>query len=237
MGRPALAVNTQVTQTQRQIVAHKSVSSLSSMTQDGVDELKTPTAIKAATSTPAPVDKPLEPSLGLLFSLFTATDIFALILPAVLASLTAACIPPFMTIVVGDAYNVFSKYQSTPTPSAHDKTLLVEGVGLAAIEFCAMGGGALVLSAVMSSLWNWAGEKNAMYLRRLVYDAVSSKHMEWYDKNTDEKATGDVAVGAGGLMTQFASYVLLRLESPTYSHIIFIDLQKMSEWPQASTWA
>lgn len=216
MGRPALAVNTQLTQTQRQIVSHKSVSSLSSMTQDGVDELKTPTATKAVALTPAP----LKPSFGLLFSLFTTTDIFALILPAVLASLTAACIPPFMTIVVGDAYNVFSKYQSTPTPSAHDKTLLVEGIGLAAMEFCAMGGGALILSAVMSSLWNWAGEKNAMYLRRLVYDAVSSKTMEWYDKNADEKATGDVAVGAGGLMTQFASYVLLRSESATYSHII-----------------
>jgi len=141
-----------------------------------------------------------------------------------------------MTVVVGDAYNVFSKYQSTQTPSANDKALLVQGIGLAALEFCAMGGGALVLSAVMSSLWNWAGEKNAMYLRRLVYDAVSSKDMEWYDKNADEKATGDVAVGAGGLMTQFASYVL-HSESPTCSHIRSIDLQKMFEWLQASTWA
>lgn len=201
MGRQALPV----VDAPKQLTSHKSVSSLSSMTQDGQDD--EPKAIKPTTTkqpTP-PQAKPLEPSLTLLFSLFSKKDILALILPAICASLAAASIPPFMTIVIGDAYDVFSAYQSTPTPSQHDKVLLLKGMGLAAIEFVAMGGGALFLSGVMSALWTWVGEKNVMYLRRLVYDAVSSKDMEWYDIHTDEKASGDVAVGAGGLMTQFAS--------------------------------
>jgi ATP-binding cassette, subfamily B (MDR/TAP), member 1 len=155
-------------------------------------------------SPPTPY-KPPKPSLQLLFTLFSKRDMVFLVLPAILAALAAASIPPFMTIVVGDAFDVFSAYQSTPTPTEHDKALLLKGLGLAAIEFCAMGGGALFLSGVMSALWIWVGEKNIMYIRRAVYDSVTSREMEWFDKNTDERGAGDNAVGAGGLMTQFAS--------------------------------
>lgn len=221
MGRPNLAVDTSSTQAQvqpRALVAHQSVSSLSSMTQD--DDLTTPTTTKKlskhvlppAAPLSAPVDKPPKPSLQLLFSLFTRRDLFALVLPAVLASLASASIPPFMSVVIGDAYDVFSAYQSVEDPTPQDNALLLRGIGLAGLEFCAMAGGALVLSGVMSSLWVWVGEKNAMYLRRLVYTSVSDKDMEWYDKNTDDK-DGKNAVGAGGLMTQFASCVVFHLPS------------------------
>ncbi|PVG03933.1 P-loop containing nucleoside triphosphate hydrolase protein [Serendipita vermifera] len=195
------------------------VSSLSSMSQDSIDDApkkltKMTTRASATTTTniPRPATtlsttpyKPPKASLQLLFTLFTKRDMFFLVLPAVLAALAAASIPPFMTIVVGDAFDVFSAYQSTPNPTQHDKDLLLKGLGLAAIEFCAMGGGALFLSGVMSALWIWVGEKNIMYIRRAVYDSVTGREMEWFDKNTDEKGAGDNAVGAGGLMTQFAS--------------------------------
>lgn len=143
-----------------------------------------------------------KPSISLLFSLFTRFDLFALVLPAVIAALAAAAIPPFMSLVIGDAYDVFSKYQSTVAPTSEDNAQLLKGIGLAALEFAAMGVGALFLSAVMSALWMWVGEKNVMYLRRNVYDSVAGREMEWYDRNTDEK---EGAVGAGGLMSQFAS--------------------------------
>lgn len=143
-----------------------------------------------------------QPSLSLLFSLFSKWDLFVLVLPATIAALAAASIPPFMTIVIGDAYDVFSRYQSTLAPNSSDHAALLQGIGLAALEFCAMGVGALFLSAVMSALWIWVGEKNVMYLRRLVYDSVAGREMEWYDRNTDDK---EGAVGAGGLMSQFAS--------------------------------
>ncbi|KAG8854519.1 hypothetical protein FRB91_003410 [Serendipita sp. 411] len=159
----------------------------------------TATAPAATTSYRAP-----KPSLQLLYSLFKKKDFFVLVLPAFIAALAAAAIPPFMTVVVGDAYQVFSAYESTLNPTSHDKYLLVKGVGLAALEFAAMGGGALFLSGVMSALWIWIGEKNVMYLRRHVYHAIAARKMEWFDKNSDENASGD-AVGAGGLMSQFAS--------------------------------
>lgn len=113
-----------------------------------------------------------------------------------------------MTLVIGDAYDVFSAYQTTLHPTSSDNAALLKGIGLAGLEFAAMGVGALFLSAVMSSMWIWVGEKNAMYLRRLVYDAVAGREMEWYDRNTadDEGGTsGGGSAGAGGLMSQFAS--------------------------------
>ncbi|KAG8836175.1 hypothetical protein FRC17_009518 [Serendipita sp. 399] len=231
MQRPTLTLNTSSTSTplpgrvtyppqQRK----SPVSSLSSMSQDSIsidgdptspNTLKKskqhhqqpahnpsgPTASTPATTTAYSAPKP---SLQLLYSLFRKKDLFALVLPAFLTALAAAAIPPLMTIVVGDAYQVFSAYESTPNPTSHDKHLLIKGIGLAAIEFCVMGGCALLMSGVMSALWMWVGEKNVMYLRRHVYHAVSSRHMEWFDKNSDENASSD-AVGAGGLMSQFAS--------------------------------
>ncbi|KAG8758544.1 hypothetical protein FRC14_007972 [Serendipita sp. 396] len=228
MQRPTLSLNTSTStptsRAQAQAQQRKSpVSSLSSMSQDSIsidgdptspNTLKKPkhhnddkehqsaatvTAPATTTSYRAP-----KPSLQLLYSLFKKKDFFVLVLPAFIAALAAAAIPPFMTVVVGDAYQVFSAYESTPNPTSHDKYLLVKGVGLAALEFAAMGGGALFLSGVMSALWIWIGEKNVMYLRRHVYHAIAARKMEWFDKNSDENASGD-AVGAGGLMSQFAS--------------------------------
>ena len=109
-----------------------------------------------------------------------------------------------MTLVIGDAYDVFSAYQSLPHPTASDNAALLKGIGLAALEFAAMGVGALFMSAVMSSLWIWVGEKNTMYLRRLVYDSVSGRDMEWFDRQMGGKE-GDSTASAGGLMSQFAS--------------------------------
>ncbi|KIM24333.1 hypothetical protein M408DRAFT_27162 [Serendipita vermifera MAFF 305830] len=176
------------------------------MSLDSNDEADESTTKKQPPQTSAVVPrnayKPPSPSLSLLFSLFSKKDLLALVLPATVAALAAATIPPFMTLVIGDAYDVFSKYQSTLTPNAQDNAALLTGIGLAALEFAAMGVGALFLSAVMSALWMWVGERNVMYLRRLVYDSVAGREMEWYDRNTDE-STG--AVGAGGLMSQFAS--------------------------------
>ena len=153
-----------------------------------------------STPNPLPIHKPSTS----LFSLFTKRDWLFLILPATLAAFAAASIPPFMTIVIGDAYDVFSAYQVTLHPTSSDNAALVKGIGLAALEFAAMGVGTLFLSAVMSSLWIWVGEKNVMYLRRLVYDSVAGREMEWYDRNTDDN-DGEGSVGAGGLMSQFAS--------------------------------
>jgi ATP-binding cassette subfamily B (MDR/TAP) protein 1 len=175
------------------------------MSQASIDE-ETKNAKQSAP--PLSNYKPPQPSFWLLFSLFAKKDLFVLLLPAICAALAAASIPPFLTIVIGDAYDVFGAYQAVTNPTAEDHRLLLKGIGLASIEFCAISAGALVLSGVMSSLWIWVGEKNVMYIRRLVYDTVSSREMEWFDKNSSDDKAGGENVGAGGLMTQFASYVL-----------------------------
>lgn len=217
MRRPTLTVDTS---TPTAVARKSTASSVSSMSQDSVsiNDQATPTTKSPAKPSAKAVNnghnpsadassqyKEPNPSLVLLFSLFPTRDLFVFVLPAVVAALIAAVIPPFMTVVIGDIYHVFAVFQSTEYPTRNDMNLLIRGVTWATVELCIMGGAALLLSGVMSSLWIWVGERNVMYLRRAVYDSVASREMEWFDKNSGGNAPGEAAVGAGGLMSQFAS--------------------------------
>jgi ATP-binding cassette subfamily B (MDR/TAP) protein 1 len=91
----------------------------------------------------------------------------------------------------------------------------LHGVGLAALELVGLAVGSLALSSITSCLWIWAGEHNAMALRKKVYAAVTDKDMVWFD--TKMGAEGNVTsaedeqgpMGAGGLMAKFARYAYL----------------------------
>ncbi|KAH8101736.1 P-loop containing nucleoside triphosphate hydrolase protein [Cristinia sonorae] len=155
-----------------------------------------------------PPPSPPQPSIRLLFSLLTRRDFLVFVLPAVLTSLLAGGIAPFMTLVVGMAFDAYSEFT---VASDHEsaKHVLLHDVGMTAVELLALAVGALALSSVMSSLWIWTGERNLMAVRKQVYDAVSKKDMVWYDtkmggEDSVTSTEGDGPVGAGGLMAQFA---------------------------------
>ncbi|KAF9521660.1 P-loop containing nucleoside triphosphate hydrolase protein [Crepidotus variabilis] len=73
-----------------------------------------------------------QPSIRLLFSLLSLRHALFLLCPAILFSLVAGSIAPFMTLVVGQAFDVFAQYPLTPNPP------------------------------LTSCLWIWTGEVNVL---------------------------------------------------------------------------
>ncbi|KAG6833643.1 hypothetical protein H0H87_002839 [Tephrocybe sp. NHM501043] len=160
----------------------------------------------APVQTPVHTPQPLKPSLRLLFSLLPSRYRLLLLIPAILSSLVAGGIAPFMTFVVGQAFAAFAKYPLSD-PSQKDKEDLLHGVGIAAIELVVLALGALTLSSVTSCLWIWTGERNLLAIRRRVYDAVTGKDMVWFDTKMGaepaESTHDQGPLGAGGLMAKF----------------------------------
>ena len=145
----------------------------------------------------------------LLFSLLSRRAFFVLILPAILTSLFAGGVAPFMTYVIGRSFDSFAAFPTGPNPSEEAKHALLRGVGLAALELVGLAVGALALSSVTSSLWIWTGERNLVAVRKRIYTAVTRKDMIWFDTKmgSDESVQaveGDGPIGAGGLMANFA---------------------------------
>ncbi|KAB5590231.1 Multidrug resistance protein 2 [Ceratobasidium theobromae] len=155
------------------------------------------------------MDEGPTPSLKLLFAYCTHHDKVTLLLPAIGVSLLSGGIAPFMTRVIGQAFDAFARFplpaaqaDMTPEALAAAKSRLLHEVGITAIELLALAGGALLLSSAMSSLWIWVAERNVMRLRRSVYEAVTHRRMEWFDAQMAQ-AEGDMT-GAGGMMAKFA---------------------------------
>ncbi|KAF9447986.1 P-loop containing nucleoside triphosphate hydrolase protein [Macrolepiota fuliginosa MF-IS2] len=163
---------------------------------------KSVTSLKAQPEAPlppqpaAPVSQPPAPSIRLLFSLLSRRHLLCLLLPAVCSSVVAGGVAPFMTYVIGQAFDAFALFPLGPNPPQVAKDALLQSVGLVAIELLGLAVGSLALGSVTSSLWIWTGERNAMALRKAVYRSVAKKDMVWFDTNLGEQE-------AGGLMARF----------------------------------
>ena len=197
------------------LVVDTDTTSTTSMTSTDASTLHLP---QSASTLNAPAEStasiaqqcpPPQPSIPLLFSLLTRRDFFVLILPAILTSLFAGGVAPFMTYVIGRSFDSFAAFPTGPNPSEEAKHALLRGVGLAAVELVGLAVGALALSSVTSSLWIWTGERNLVAVRKRIYTAVTRKDMIWFDTKmgSDESVQaveGDGPIGAGGLMANFA---------------------------------
>ena len=147
---------------------------------------------------------PPQPSFRLLLSLTTRSDVIILV-PAIFAAACAAAMPPLMTLVVGQAFDTFAQYPITSNPSQEARSELLRGIGLVALYLAAIAAGTFLFSGALSALWIWFGERTVMRLRRLVYAAVASREMEWFDLGAGaDQGEGEESVGAGGLMAKFA---------------------------------
>ncbi|KAJ7119608.1 P-loop containing nucleoside triphosphate hydrolase protein [Mycena epipterygia] len=161
----------------------------------------------SATSTDFLIDTPVAPAPAVswwpLFSLLSRTQRFLLLLPAIISSVFSGAIAPCMTIVIGHAFDAFSKF-TTPPQSPDAKGLLLHRVGFTALQLIALAIGSFALSSLTSYLWILTGEHNVLALRQRVYASVAAKDMVWFD--LDEKEVGNEdegPLGAGGLMAQF----------------------------------
>lgn len=144
---------------------------------------------------PQPIPAPV-PSIKLLFSLLSRSSVFCLLLPALLTSIVAGGVAPFMTYVIGRSFDAFAHFSSLQTVAQRDRDGLLHDVGIAALELLALGVGALALASITSSLWIWTGERNAVAVRRTLYRSLEKKDMFWFDTNFGEQ-------DAGGIMAKF----------------------------------
>ncbi|KAI0316650.1 P-loop containing nucleoside triphosphate hydrolase protein [Amylostereum chailletii] len=166
-------------------------------------------ASSTASTPKVPDYTPPAPTIRLLFSLVSRRDVCILILPAVILSLIAGGVAPFMTFVIGEVFNTFAQFSLIAAPTAQDKHTLRHGVAISALELLGLAIAALALSSATSSLWIWTGERNTALIRKKVYTSVAGKEMAWYDtkigsEDAVQTAEGDGPVGAGGLMAKFA---------------------------------
>ncbi|KAK2466561.1 hypothetical protein APHAL10511_001423 [Amanita phalloides] len=169
----------------------------------------TTTTTESTLPNPAPQ---LMPSIPLLFSLLSRRHFLFLLLPAILISVIAGGVAPFMTYVVGQTFNAFSQFPLTPHPPQEAKQKLLHAVGLAALELISLAVASLALSSITSCLWIWIGETNTLAVRRQVYLALTQKEMSWFDTkmcadHLVHPVDGDEQlgpIGAGGLMAKFA---------------------------------
>ncbi|KAE9405365.1 P-loop containing nucleoside triphosphate hydrolase protein [Gymnopus androsaceus JB14] len=148
-----------------------------------------------------PTPSPPSPGTGSfrqLFSLLSTRHRFLILLPAIMSSIIAGGIAPFMTLVIGQTFSVFAEFPQTPNPPESAKHELLHNVGIAALELLGLAVGSLALSAITSCLWIWTGEVNVREVRRRVFGSVITQEMKWFDLKTQ----GD-NVGAAGLMAQF----------------------------------
>lgn len=162
-----------------------------------------------STVQPPPYTPP-QPSIRLLYTFATTRDLLLIVVPAFISSIAVGGVAPFMTLVLGQAFNAFAKFPLTPNPPEAAKKQLLHDVGFAAIALGALAVGSLTLSSLMSCLWIWVGERNVMRLRKAVYDAVMSREMDWFDTKmgTDDDAGNGAPdqerLGPAGLMSKFA---------------------------------
>ena len=122
----------------------------------------------------------LAPSICLLSSIILTTSLINSF-PAIFSSILSGGIAPFMTYVVGQAFNAFAQFPLTPNPPQSAKSTLLHDVGIAALELLGLAFGSFALGSLTSSLWIWTGEMNVVALRKRVYTAVTQKDMVWLD--------------------------------------------------------
>lgn len=179
-------------------------------------------ALNVPVTTPSTVYTPPAPTFRLLYTLLSRRDLLSYLLPAVLFSIIAGGVAPFMTFVVGQVFDSFSQFPLTSNPPQEAKTALLHGVGISALELVGLSVAALALSSITSCLWIWTGERNTMKLRKRIYESVSGREMTWFDLRMGSEGSVQTTeasgpIGAGGMMAQFAkcvpSVLLSRLTS------------------------
>ena len=178
---------------------------------------------------------PPTPSIRLLFSLIPRHNLLIILLPAVLTSMISGAVAPFMTVVVGQAFNAFAQFASS-SPSPVTEATLLHLIGISCLELIALAVGSIALGSLTSCLWIWVGEINAMSVRRVVYQSMVAKDMPWFDLHlgASDQQPGNVndPVGAAGLMAKFTKFVLFILSTQSPPLLLFFSSEKqmMLEW-------
>ncbi|KAL1411210.1 ATP-dependent permease [Vanrija albida] len=185
----------------------------------GFNVLPTPETYPPRPSAPSPTARqppaPVPPRFRYFFTYAPRRLILTALLPALVFSVAASLVQPYMTIVIGEAFGALQRYPPgpplTPPQTPEQKHRLVTDVGTASLKLLITGIAAWILEYLKTAAWYYFGEGLTDHLRRLVFDGVQRKPMAWFDvgmgMQSDEgvklEEGANVAVGMGGLMAKF----------------------------------
>ncbi|KZT55004.1 P-loop containing nucleoside triphosphate hydrolase protein [Calocera cornea HHB12733] len=144
--------------------------------------------------------KPPRPTTVLLFSALSRKDGWTLLFPSVCISIALGGCAPFMTQVIGEAFDAFANFPVTGA-TANDANTLFHSVGITSAELGALAVGVMAVSCVGSSLWVRVSERICRTVRERVFVSVVGREMEWFDLQVSKEG-GDG--NAGGMQTKFA---------------------------------
>lgn len=179
--------------------------------QDHPDLMTPPIEPPVSTERPRRHPDPVKPKFRGLFSLSTKQDNLINLLPAIIFAIGGSLIQPYMSLIVGEAFAVFSAYPAEIAGATDDMDhMLSAGVKKTSLKLAIAGLVAMLVNYIKGALWIRHGERVVSRLRETVFDGVQAKNMEWFDlgmgingDEEDEDGNKIEAVGAGGLMAKF----------------------------------
>lgn len=189
--------------------------------------------LPASPSSPSPPSPPstepkkhlIQPTVSLLFSLTPRNSQLVILLPAIFLAIVCGLIPPYMTELLGQAFQAFTTYSletASPTLTTDElsaaRAKLLSSAKNSSIQFSILAGLVLACASICVSLWVINGERTITALRLEVFKGVGGRSMEWFDlgmgaedNEGEEEGEGGAGQGAGGLMGRFTKCVFLLL--------------------------
>lgn len=179
--------------------------------QDHPDLMTPPVDDPIPTQRPRRLPDPVRPRFRGLFSLSTKRDNLVNLLPAILFAIAGSLIQPYMSMIIGEAFAVFSAYPADINLANNEMDFMLSvGVKQTSLKLTIAGIVAMLLNYIKGAMWIRHGERVVSRLRQTVFDGVQMKSMEWFDlgmgingDEEDEDGNKIEAVGAGGLMAKF----------------------------------
>lgn len=177
--------------------------------QDHPDLL--PPSDPPSTQRPRRLPDPIRPTFRGLFALSRKRDIIVDLLPAIGFAVAAALVQPYMSMIIGEAFAVFSAYPADISQATDETDFMLSlGVKQSSIKLTVAGVVAILLNYIKGALWIRHGEGVVSRLRETVFDGVQAKDVEWFDlgmgvngEEEDEDGKKIESIGAGGLMAKF----------------------------------
>jgi ATP-binding cassette subfamily B (MDR/TAP) protein 1 len=163
------------------------------------------------TARPPRMTEPIKPRFRDLLILSQKRDIIFDLLPAVILAIAGSLVQPYMSVIIGEAFAVFSNYPTQLSEAGLEQNMaLSAGVIKSSIKLTVAGLIAMLLNYIKGALWIRHGEGVVARLREAVFVGVQGKKMEWFDlgmginpDEKDEEGRKLEAIGAGGLMAKF----------------------------------
>ena len=151
----------------------------------------------------------IKPSFRTLFSLARRRDYFINFIPGLILACASGLVPPYMSSVVGDAFQVFESYPLDDIATDAQRAAFTSGIQTTCIKLTVAGILGVVFNYLKTVAWIRHGETHVGRLRQTVYVGMQRKGMEWFDlgmgmndKSGVSEHNGET-VGAAGVMSKF----------------------------------